>query len=252
MLDNGVVHGSEFNTILGFPPDRVLTADDVRDRYLPGELKRLRVITTAAYARGERHVEVEARFRRLDGQVRWLLMRGELTLNAEGEPRAGVGVAMDVTDRKDAEERMKLLAREVDHRANNLLAVVQSFVRLSTAPTPEALRKGAGRAHQRALARAHNLLSEARWTGASLRLLVEEELLAFSLGGSGRVSIRGEHVALSPAAAEGLAMVLHELATNASKYGALSAPAGHVDVAWTREGPGPLTIRWTETAAARP
>lgn len=247
----GVVHGPEFNTILGYPPDKLLTAEDVRGRYLPGELRRLRDITNAAYARGERHVEVEARFRRLDGQVRWLLMRGELTLNAEGEPRAGVGVAMDITDRKAAEEHMTLLAHEVDHRANNLLAIVQSLVRMSKAPTPDALQKVLiGRIT--ALARAHNLLSVARWKSASLRRLVEEELLAFSLAdaertGSGRVSILGQDIALSPSAAEAVAMVLHELATNASKYGALSAPAGQVTVSWTREDTGALTIRWTET-----
>ena len=245
-LANGVVHGPEFNAILGFPPDKLLTAEEVRDRYLPGELQRIRAITNAAYARGERLVEVEARLRSLDGQVRWLLMRGELTLNAEGEPRAAVGVAMDITDRKAAEEHMTLLAHEVDHRANNLLAIVQSLVRLSTAPTPDALQRVLiGRIT--ALARAHNLLSVARWKSASLQRLVEEELLAFSLADPGRVSTHGEDVALSPAAAEGLAMVLHELATNASKYGALSAPAGQLAVSWTREGAGPLTIRWIET-----
>jgi two-component sensor histidine kinase len=90
-------------------------------------------------------------------------------------------------------------------------------------------------------------LSEARWSGAALRRLVVEELLAYSLGEASRVSICGEDVALSPAAAQALAMVLHELATNATKYGALSAPGGRVDVSWSRQEAGDLTIRWTET-----
>lgn len=245
-LANGVVHGPELNAILGFPPDHRLTADEVRATYLPGELERIRAITADAYARGERKVELEYRFRRLDGEVRWLLMRGDLQLNPEGQPRASVGVAMDITDRKEAEERVKLLAREVDHRANNLLAIVQSIVQLSQAATPEALRTVlTGRIT--ALGRAHKLLSEARWSGADLRRLVEEELLAFSLGEAGRISICGEDVALSPTAAQTLAMALHELATNAAKYGALSAPGGRVTVSWTQEDSGRLTIRWAET-----
>jgi PAS domain S-box-containing protein len=242
---SGQVYGPEFSEILGYPDGRVLMADEVRSRYLPGELARIRNITNAAFARGERQAEVEARFYRLDGKVRWLLMRAELTSDAEGQPRGFVGVAMDITERKEAEERMKLLAREVDHRANNLLAVVQSIVQLSTASTPEALRRVLfGRIT--ALGRAHQLLSEARWRGADLRRLVREELLAFALDEAARLSIHGEDVALSPAAAQAMAMALHELATNASKYGALSAPTGRVDVSWSREGLGSLTIRWLE------
>ncbi|MGH6965594.1 MAG: HWE histidine kinase domain-containing protein [Phenylobacterium sp.] len=245
-LKQGLVHGPELNAILGVAPDRHLTVEEVQTFYLPGELDRIRKITTDVFRRGERNVEVECRIRRPDGKVRWLLLRGELALNDAGQPRGAVGVAMDITDRKDSEERMRLLAREVDHRANNLLAVVQSIVQLSKAETPEALKTVLlGRIT--ALGRAHQLLSEARWEGADLRRLVEEELLAFSLGEAARVSIRGADVALPPAAAQALAMALHELATNAAKYGALSTPSGQVVVSWTREGRGPLTIRWAET-----
>jgi len=245
-LREGLVHGPELNAVLGVAPDKHLTVEEVQALYLPGELDRIRQITIDVFRRGERNVEVEFRIRRPDGKVRWILLRGELALNAEGQPRGAIGVAMDITDRKDAEERMRLLAREVDHRANNLLAVVQSVVQLSKAATPEALKSVlVGRIT--ALGRAHQLLSEARWEGADLRRLVEEELLAFSLGEAARVSIRGEDVALPPAAAQALAMALHELATNAAKYGALSTPSGQVVVSWTREGRGPLTIRWAET-----
>ena len=217
----------------------------MRGLYLPGEIERVREITNAAVARGERNVEVEHRFRRLDGEVRWLLMRGEVALNTEGQPRGLVGVAMDVTDRKDAEERQKLLAREVDHRANNLLTVVQSVIHLSSAETPEALKQvQLGRIS--AIGRAHQLLSDARWQDAGLRRLVEEELLAIGLGDAARRSIRGDDVALSPAAAQGLALALHELAGNASKHGALSEPNGRVRISWTRKGSG-LRIRWVET-----
>jgi len=245
-LREGLVHGPELNAVLGLAPDKLLTVEEVRTLYLPGELDRIRQITTDVFMRGERNVEVECRIRRPDGKVRWILMRGELSLNDEGQPRGAVGVAMDITDRKDDEERMRLLAREVDHRANNLLAVVQSVVQLSKAATPEAL-KAVLSGRITALGRAHQLLSEARWEGADLRRLVEEELLAFSLGEAARVSIRGEDVALPPAAAQALAMALHELATNAVKYGALSSPLGRVVVSWARQSRGPLTIQWVES-----
>jgi PAS domain S-box-containing protein len=125
---SGQVYGPEFNEILGFPGDRALTADEIRSRYLPGELERIRGITYAAFDRGEREVEVEARFRRLDGEVRWLLLRGELTRNDDGQPRGLVGVAMDITERKETEERM---ASDQDALAAQLRAM-QRLQEIST------------------------------------------------------------------------------------------------------------------------
>ncbi len=242
----GVVSSPELNRILGLPEAAKTTLADVNALYMPGELERTRKISRAALARGERYIEGEYRIRRPDGEVRWLLTRAEVQLTDRGLPKSVTGVLMDVTERKDSEERFRLLAREVDHRANNLLAVVQGTVQLSQAPTVEALKAVlVGRVA--ALGRAHQLLSETRWVGADLRRLVEEELLAFSLGEAARVSIRGDEVALPPAAAQALAMALHELATNAAKYGALSTPQGRVAVSWSRERHGPLTIRWAET-----
>jgi PAS domain S-box-containing protein len=250
----GIASSPELNRILGFPEDAKATLEEVNGLYLPGEQERTRKLAQAALARGERYIEGEYRIRRPDGEIRWLLTRAELQVNDKGQPRSIVGVVMDVTERKDSEERLKMLAREVDHRANNLLAVVQGTVQLSQAANVEALRDVLiGRVA--ALGRAHQLLSEARWEGADLRRLVEEELLAFSLGEAARVSIRGDDVALPPAAAQALAMALHELATNATKYGALSAPEGRVAISWTRDGGGALTLRWAESGGppvARP
>jgi PAS domain S-box-containing protein len=242
----GISPSPELNRIMGFPGDAQPTLEEINALYLPGEQDRLRQAAQDALARGERRFEVEYRTRRVDGAVRWLLARAELVLDADGAPRSAIGVVMDITERKESEERLKLLAREVDHRANNLLTVVLSTVQLSQAPTVQALKEVlSGRIA--ALGRAHQLLSEARWEGADLRRLVEEELLAFSLGEATRVSIEGPDVALSPAAAQALAMALHELATNAAKYGSLSKPQGRVAVSWTRTGGGPLLLRWSES-----
>lgn len=241
----GFIHNAEYNRILGLPPDQRLTADDLRSRYLPGELERIRDINAEAYARGEREVEAVGRFRRDDGAVRWILLRGQLGLNALGEVRGAQGVAMDITDRKEAEERLSLVAREVDHRANNLLAVLLGMVRLSDGPSVSALKDVlVGRIS--ALGRAHQLLSAARWEGADLRRIVEEELSAFGLGQDARISVEGPDLALTPAAAQGIAMALHELSTNAMKYGALQVPDGQVSVCWSRRAADRLLLVWAE------
>jgi PAS domain S-box-containing protein len=161
------------------------------------------------------------------------------------------GMVRDVTERRESEERLTLLAREVDHRANNLLAVVQGAITLSNAETPAAL-KAVLLGRVSALARAHQLLAGGRWTGADLRQLVEEELNPFAGDGDPRVTIVGEPYALSPAAAQGVAMALHELATNAVKHGALSTSAGRVAVSWTpATDEAPAVITWRETGGPR-
>jgi two-component sensor histidine kinase len=134
--------------------------------------------------------------------------------------------------------------REVDHRANNLMAVMQGAVKLSRGGDTEELRQVIlGRLQ--ALARAHQLLAESRWRGADLRRLVEEELRPYALGDEARVRIEGPGVPLSPGAAQAVAMALHELATNAAKHGALSVEAGRVEIAWSLADER-LHIRWSE------
>jgi two-component sensor histidine kinase/CheY-like chemotaxis protein len=151
---------------------------------------------------------------------------------------------LDVTARRAAAERQALLTREVDHRAKNALAVVQSVVRLTRASeVRDYVRAVEGRVA--ALARAHTLLAEDRWRGADLRAVVEEELAAYR--GGDRLVLRGPPLRLRSEAVQPLSMVLHELATNAAKYGALSTPAGRLDLGWRRlAGDGALELRWRE------
>jgi PAS domain S-box-containing protein len=137
--ERGVTPSPELNRMLGFPEDARPTMREFAKLNLPGELERVREMAQGALARGERYFEAEYQMRRTDGQARWLLVRAEL-IGGPGGPRGAIGVAMDITERRDAEERMKLLAREVDHRANNLLTVVQGTVQLSQAPSVEALK----------------------------------------------------------------------------------------------------------------
>jgi PAS domain S-box-containing protein len=180
--------------------------------------------------------ELRSEYRTLTsgGEVRWIEARGRLYRDGEGRPERLIGVVVDVSERREAEERQKLLMREVDHRAKNALAVVQAVVRLTRADDKDAfVRAVEGRVQ--AIARAQTLLASSRWAGASLRRLVEEEAAPFQSGDGSRVRIEGPEVLLEPDAAQPVALALHELFTNAAKYGALSLPSGVVELDWTVE-----------------
>jgi PAS domain S-box-containing protein len=171
----------------------------------------------------------------------------------DGRLVGAVNMLVDITDRRAAEERQRLLAHEVNHRANNLLSVLQSIVRITTGPDVEAYRSAiSGRIE--ALARAHSLLAKSRWVEADLQPLVSEELAPF-MGDQTRAWLGGRPLPLKPAAAQALAMIIHELATNAAKYGALSTEEGRIQVDWRTSPKGDLILRWREEggpAAAAP
>jgi PAS domain S-box-containing protein len=208
-----------------------------------------------ALARAEqRAVDVEYRIRHIgtDDEWRWVRARGVPVRSApDGPIEEWVGVVEDAHQRRSQEERQALLAREVDHRAKNALAVVQAALRLTRAPdVPAYIRAVEGRVA--ALARAHTLLAEDGWKGADLRAIVAGELAPF-LGAPGqgpRAVLEGPEVGLPALAAQPLGMAVHELATNAVKHGALSAPEGRVAVTWRLE-PGRcgrvLRLRWVES-----
>jgi len=139
-------------------------------------------------------------------------------------------------------QRQELLAREVDHRARNALAVIQAIVSLTPADDADKFA-AAVKGRIRAMATAHNLLSETRWSGADLLRLMHEELAPYAP--NTRVAVDGPPVAIMPRVAQNLALALHELATNAAKYGALSSPDGKLQVSW-RLGAEELVLQWDE------
>lgn len=241
----------EINALIGLPPEARPRLEDLEDRFAAGDLDRVRAAADEARREGRRRFEVEYRFRCMNDEIRWFYVRAEALVGADGRPAGVVGIVMDITERKAHEEQLQFLAREVDHRANNLLSIVQGAVALSQASGPEELRQViTGRVH--ALARAHQLLSEARWAGADLRRLLSEELEPFTLGDHGeRVRIQGPDLALQPLAAQSVAMVIHELATNAAKHGALSCDGGRVRVNWSIGPDRRLRLLWTEQGGPR-
>lgn len=165
-----------------------------------------------------------------------------------GEVIGVVGVTTDISEQREAEERERLLMRELDHRAKNMLAVVQSVVTLTKASSVAEF-KAAVEGRIQALGRAHSMLAESRWEGADLQRIVAEEIAPFE-GTAGRLHIAGPPVFLKPTTAQSLALVLHELATNAAKHGALAAAGGLVDISWSLApscgGSRDLRLRWTE------
>ncbi|WP_237214547.1 sensor histidine kinase [Falsiroseomonas oryziterrae] len=183
-----------------------------------------------------------------DGSVRWLVGRGRVMRDpATGAPQRLLGIGLDITAIKAAEERQALLMQELDHRVRNLLAVVQAALRLTPKGDPEAYAR-AVEGRIAALARAHGMLAAARWGGSDLRDLLAGELAAFLDGR--RVELDGPSVMLPARITQALAMTVHELATNAVKHGALSGPQGRIAVSWAvsphgTEGPL-LSIRWAE------
>jgi PAS domain S-box-containing protein len=197
--------------------------------------------------------ETEFRVRRPNGEVRWCLGTAAASVDEHNKVVRVSGVTADITDRKKAEERQALLAREVDHRAKNALALVQAIVRMTKASGIEAyINAVEGRI--KALSRVHTVLSQSRWEGADLAGLVAEELLPYRTNDPDRVQTSGPGIVLQPAAAQTLALVLHELVTNAAKYGALSSLTGKVKLAWTSDG-RTISFNWTETggpAASKP
>ena len=192
--------------------------------------------------------EVAARYRRADGAIRWLSTRAQPRRDASGRFLGMIGVNTDDTDRREAETRQRLLINELNHRVKNSLASVQSIVRQS-------LRDGveAGQAREvlierlMALSSAHNILTQGNWEGAPLGDVVREALRPFDDHAGQRFLISGGEAQLSPAAALAVAMALHELATNAVKYGSLSAPSGVVSLSWTpAPGKAAVLLEWVE------
>lgn len=226
----------------------------------PADLPVVRAALEAAFAPGsDGFLSYEHRLRASDGSWRWLLVSGAVMERdpATGAATKALGVAQDMTERRMAEETLRLMAREVDHRAKNALSVVMAAVRLSDRSDADAYAE-AIEGRVAAMARTHGLLAEQRWKGAELRTLAEAELASFltprepdaALGP--RVEILGGPIDVDAAAAQGFSMMLHELATNATKHGALSARGGVVRLELRADAAaGEMSLCWLEAGGPR-
>jgi PAS domain S-box-containing protein len=195
--------------------------------------------------RGERIDHFETVRQRRHGSLIVVSLTVSPVKNAEGKIVGASKIARDITEQKRNQEQIATLAREAEHRSKNLLANVQATVMLSHADTSAGLKQ-AIEGRIQALANVHSLFVESRWIGAELSAIATQELAPYFETDEPRVRIDGQQVLLEPNTAQATAVILHELATNAAKYGALSGTEGKIDLTWLHEADGRLIIRWTE------
>ena len=236
--------------IFGLPRNTTeMTADEWRLRVHPEDLQRLDAERQSAFK--DRRTELVSEFRiiRPDGEVRWIEARSLITYDAAGHACRMLGVYIDITERRQAEDHKSLLIAELDHRVKNILAcvaVIAQHTRDATKSMDDFLKLLDGRLHS--LANTHALLSRNRWHGVSLAELVRGELAPWMQGGN--TLIDGPDIVLTAEATQPVSMVLHELATNATKYGAFSSGHGRISVRWRRhshcDARSKLVLEWQE------
>ena len=245
---------SEAQSLFGFSlQDGIGSVGGDRDEFLlalhPDDRKQYAILHEMAQTTDS--FPAEYRIVRPGGAVVWLSGRGQVfARDVDGKCQRLVSVMADVTEQKKAEQHVRFLLREMSHRSKNLLAVIQAIAG-QTLRTSSSMSEFAGRFEQRlqGLAASHDILVDQNWQGATLSGLVRRQLLPFIEPDNARVRITGPAVDLNATAAQAVGLALHELATNAVKYGALSTPVGTLTVSWdfsTGADDISLILNWVE------
>jgi PAS domain S-box-containing protein len=197
----------------------------------PEDARRLEMLRNQASRERRSELNAEYRIVRSNGEIRWIETRGFMSYSSDGRPQRVIGVSIDVTERKLAEEQQRVLVAELDHRVKNMLATVSVVAtRTQDASASVADFVAAFEGRIKAMAIAHELLSVRRWQGLPLAELVRRELAPYAT--SKNTEIDGPEVILRAEAGQAMAVGLHELVTNAAKYGALSTDDGRVSIRW--------------------
>jgi PAS domain S-box-containing protein len=236
----------EYRALYGLSPDAPVTFEAWLARIHPEDRAGARADAERALSGGD--YASEYRIQRADGSERWVLAKGVVSLDAAGRPTRMVGINIDITERKHAEDQKSLMVRELHHRVKNTLATVQAIANATArnATDIEAFRQSFT-ARIISLARTHTLLTENAWGVIPLRDLLDTELAPYEE--AGRVVREGPPVLLPSDVALALGMAVHELTTNAAKHGALSTPTGRLTVRWAlseADGGRRLRFAWTE------
>ena len=239
---------ARFKEILDVITDEI-SIEDLMNRVHPDDAERFRANRQAALdpANPKPYVHHEYRVRQRDGQVRWVEAHGLAYFAGAGPERRLVsfgGTVQDITERKEREEKEHLLMREVNHRAKNMLSVVDAIAHQTATRNPEGFIERFSERIQ-ALSANQDLLIRNEWNGVEIKDLVCAQLAHFADLIGPRIAVHGPKLRLNPASAQAIGLALHELATNAGKFGALSMDTGRVDVRWESDG-NSLTMSWTE------
>lgn len=241
-----------FCAITGFDRDELLGRMTFFDLTHPDDRGFDRVAYGRQVSGDPEPYQLEKRYVRKDGEVIWVNVCASAAYDGEGRFHYGVRVVQDINRRKLAETRQQLLVHELNHRVKNVLGLVKALAaKIGQAAPDLATFNAMYRDRLDALARSHDLLIQEHWRGAGLRDVLTHELEPYAAREMGRPAMRlvGPTVRLDARASISLSLVAHELATNAAKYGALSAPGGTVDLAWRWLGdsePRCLRLTWTE------
>jgi PAS domain S-box-containing protein len=239
-----------YGVIHGFPEG---TTEIARSECLagvhPDDIGRVEQVRSEAFRKSRREYCVEYRIIRPGGELRWVETRCFLSFSGAGKPHRVVGVSIDITERKRVEEQQRTLLAELDHRVKNALSTVSAVVSHTwqgSGSVADFVAALDGRI--RSMATTHELLSSRQWQGVSLTELVGRELAPYA--NRSNIDINGSDVLLKPEVGQAMATVLHELATNAAKYGALSTKSGRVSIRWDRHLHGHLrshlVFEWQE------
>ncbi|MFZ0572649.1 MAG: HWE histidine kinase domain-containing protein [Rhodomicrobium sp.] len=254
-VDTGcVLYPQETAAMLGVPNIGKISLEAAFSRVHRDDVARVRSQYEAALkGTGKGPLKVDFRYVRLGGDVCWIAWTGRVDFRdgPNGRlPYRVAGACVEITERKHQEEQIKLLMAEVNHRSKNMLAVVQSIARQTAATKPHDFIERFGE-RIRALAASQDLLVENDWKGVDLAELVCSQLAHFKDLIGTRINLKGSQVLISPSAAQTIGMALHELATNAGKFGALSNRTGRVEVEWSlncvEAGEETFTMSWRET-----
>ena len=240
-----VTHSPALNRLYGFPEDATPSYLEFASRYAPGETERLEAEAAEAIGRGETSIRAQARQLWPDGTTKWVAVRARIFNGEDGTPARVIGVAMDETARRHWEDTLVTTAAELQHRVKNTLAVVQSVARQTFGPqsvNDEKVQAYFGRL--RSLAAATDLITRNNWITVPLGELVKEITSPFD--SEGRFLVSGNGGTIESRDVANLSMCLHELCTNAVKYGSLSNDTGRVAIEWFTQREA-IVVRWQET-----